>query len=328
MPTANDVTVLFVDDEADTLSALKRFLRKSPYTCRYAQSGTAAMDIMADTPVHVLVTDMKMPQMNGVTLLARVRQDYPDTIRLALSAYIMADQLLHCINTGGIFRFITKPIVPEQLRKILDEAVEYHLLRKDRIALVNELRERNGELRAALDYQKQIEVQLRELSVTDALTGLFNRRILNISLAHEIEQCKRYQEGLSCLILDLDHFKGVNDTYGHGFGDYVLSEFAARMKKVVRKADLAFRYGGEEFVLLMPHAGIEEARRIGQRIIEACKKDSFAHDGQCATVTVSIGAACFSGNGPDSGEQMLTLADRMLYQAKANGRDRIELHAT
>ena len=318
------IQVLFVDDEAFTLNALERLLRKAPYTRHYAEDGAAALELMAATPIQVLVTDMKMPQMDGLSLLKQVKEMHPDTVRIALSAYTMTGQLLPCINTGEIYRFITKPIVPEELRQALDDAVDYYLLRKDRIELVNELKEKNRKLQAALDYQEQIERQLRQLAVTDALTGLFNRRYLSVSLDHAFEQCLRYNKDLSCLMLDLDHFKQINDTYGHAFVDFVLREFSSRLKKAIRSADLAFRYGGEEFVVLLPHADLESAKVIAKRILQACRTRPFENDGQSeAVVTVSIGAACFKAHGPQTAEEMLATADKLLYAAKQGGRNQI-----
>jgi len=315
------IHVLFVDDEAFTLNALERLLRKAPYTLHYAESGAAALEKMAATPIQVLVTDMKMPQMDGLSLLRQVKEMYPDTVRIALSAYTMTGQLLPCINTGEIYRFITKPIVPEELRQALDDAVDYYLLRRDRIELINELKEKNRKLQTALEYQQQIQNQLQQLAVTDALTGLFNWRYLSVSLDHEFEQCLRYQKGLSCLMLDLDHFKQINDTYGHTSGDFVLKEFSARLKKAIRTADIGFRYGGEEFVVLLPHTDLESAKVIAERILTACRTKPFEIDGQSVAVTVSIGAACFKAHGPQTAEEMLATADKLLYEAKQSGRN-------
>jgi len=124
-----DIHILFVDDEAFTLNSLKRLLRKESYSIHYAESGAAALDIMKEILIHILVTDMKMPEMDGLTLLRHVKEKYPDTVRIALSAYTMTGQLLPCINTGEIYRFITKPIIPEELRQSIQDAIDYYLVR-------------------------------------------------------------------------------------------------------------------------------------------------------------------------------------------------------
>jgi len=318
-----DIHILFVDDEKFTLNALERLLRKSPYTRHYAENGPAALKIMAENPIHILVTDMKMPGMDGLELLEQVKKMYPDSVRLALSAYAMTGQLLPCINTGEIYRFITKPIIPEELRQAINDAIDYFLIRKDRIALVNELKQKNEKLRQAIAHQKQIEKQLQRLAVIDDLTGLYNRRYFTTSLEREFEQGRRYNKGLSCLMMDLDHFKQINDTCGHAFGDFVLREFSNRLKKNLRSTDFAFRYGGEEFVLLLPHTALKNALILGERILQSCRTEPFQDDGQSLSATVSIGAVCFNHHQPETPKNMIIMADKKLYQAKETGRDRI-----
>lgn len=176
----------------------------------------------------------------------------------------------------------------------------------------------------ALERQKQIEEQLRHLAVIDGLTGLYNRRYLDVSLQNAFEQCKRYRQDLSLLMLDLDHFKQVNDTFGHDFGDTVLKEFAFRLKNVIRSADIAFRYGGEEFTVLLPHADVSRARVIAERALAACSGKAIAHSECATTVTVSIGAVSYRHHQPSTPKDMLIMADRLLYQAKQNGRNRVE----
>jgi diguanylate cyclase (GGDEF)-like protein/PAS domain S-box-containing protein len=158
----NDIHVLFVDDEPDILSAIKRLMGRENYAVRFAGSGVEALSIMAAMPIHIIISDMKMPEMDGSTLLRHVKEIYPDTVRMALSANLQFDQLLHCINTGEIYRYITKPTKPEELKQALRDAMNYYLVRKDRIALVLELQEKNEKLRQVLEQEKKVEWQLRK----------------------------------------------------------------------------------------------------------------------------------------------------------------------
>jgi phosphoserine phosphatase RsbU/P len=168
-----NIQMLFVDDEELTVNALKRFLHKSQYALYFAQSADEGLTIMASTPIHIIVTDMKMPVMDGLSLLRVVKKKYPDTVRLALSAITLPSQLLPCINTGEIFRYITKPIDPEELRTVLQEAVDYYLSRKDRIEFIAELREKNEMLRQALIRQEQPVGELKASMVREKqLMGL------------------------------------------------------------------------------------------------------------------------------------------------------------
>jgi len=323
-PLREDIHILFVDDEELTLKALARFLRNEPFCLHFAGSGAKALDIMAQTLIHILVTDMAMPQMDGLELLRQVKDKHPDSLRLVLSAHTTAHQLLPCINTGQIFRYITKPVDPAEFRGTIREAISYHRMRSDRILLVNELKLKNEKLRQATLMQQHIANQLRRLAVTDELTGLFNRRHLTESLNHEFEQCRRYGTDLSCLMLDLDHFKSVNDTYGHAFGDLVLWEFSSRLKETMRSSDLGFRYGGEELTVLLPHIPLEKALVFGERILQSCRTTPFQYQDRSIIVTVSIGIACFKHHRPQTPEEMLQIADRLLYEAKQGGRDRIK----
>jgi len=137
------ISVLFVDDEASTLSALARFLRKDSYDLHFATGAAEALHTMAATPIHILVTDMQMPSMGGLSLLNIAKKKYPDTVRLALSAFTSPAQLLPCINSGKVFRYITKPVEPGELRRNLLDAGDYVMMRKNNRELVRELQEKN-----------------------------------------------------------------------------------------------------------------------------------------------------------------------------------------
>ena len=327
-----DINIIFVDDEDLILSSLKRLLRKEPYTIYYAQSGEEALEIMEKNRIQILVTDMKMPGMDGLALLREAKDKYPDMVRIALSAHTMTAQLLPCINTGEIYRFITKPISPEELRNALMDASDYFMMRTDRIELINELKGKNEQLRVALERQQYVENQLRQLTITDPLTGLFNRRYLDVSIEHSFEKCKRYNEELSCLMIDLDHFKAINDNFGHDFGDFVLKEFALRLKSVIRSADIAFRYGGEEFTVLLPRTDLDQALLVAKRILSVCSNTPFNEsnndtlltaDIKSAFVTTSIGAASFRYHQSLSPKDLIIVSDKMLYLAKQNGRNQV-----
>jgi PAS domain S-box-containing protein len=155
-----DIAVLFVDDEPDILRAVERLLSRENYAQYFVESGADALALMATMPIHILVTDLKMPGMDGLTLLRQVKELYPDTIRMTLSANMQTGQLLHCINTGEIFRYITKPTDPEELKQAIQDAIHNFLVRKDRITLVLELQKKNQKLQQVLEQRKIIERQL------------------------------------------------------------------------------------------------------------------------------------------------------------------------
>lgn len=157
-----EITVLFVDDEPSVLNSLKRFLIREPYQQRFAKSGAAALEMMAKEPVHVIVSDMKMPEMDGLSLLKRVKENYPETIRMVLSGFSHVENIIPAINTGEIYRYINKPLEPSSFKETLYSAIDFYLLNLDRKELVNKLRVRNHALEKALNEKKLAEKSLEK----------------------------------------------------------------------------------------------------------------------------------------------------------------------
>ena len=174
-----------------------------------------------------------------------------------------------------------------------------------------------------LDLQERLRIQ----SIREPLTGLFNRRYLEESLARELARCERRGLPLSVMMMDLDHFKAFNDLHGHVGGDTLLSGFGQLLLKLARAEDIACRYGGEEFTLILPETDLETARERAESIRAAVGAMRIRHMGQeLPAVTVSIGIAAFPRHGRE-GEQLIHLADQALYHAKRKGRDRVEAAA-
>ena len=169
--------------------------------------------------------------------------------------------------------------------------------------------------------------------LTDTLTGLHNRRYLETRLEEELARARRYRLPLRCLFLDADHFKGINDTWGHAVGDQVLVETAQRVKACLRASDIATRYGGEEFALILPQTGMDEAQHLAERIRLEVAGTSVAvvDDGRPLGITLSIGVSeilpgVHDGDLRALGQRVLAQADAALYQAKAQGRNRVVCH--
>ena len=170
-------------------------------------------------------------------------------------------------------------------------------------------------------YNK-VRVQLASMVLTDPLTGCLNRRGLDQAIAREISRATRTGAELSVLAVDLDHFKAINDTYGHAAGDVVLREFGALLVHNARTSDLVARAGGEEFLILLPDADSAGAQRAATRLCESVRGHPFLVDGRRITVTVSVGVASATAIGNDpSGRTMISRADDALYEAKRGGRD-------
>ena len=161
------------------------------------------------------------------------------------------------------------------------------------------------------------------LSITDGLTGLWNRRLFDLRINEELQRAIRFQEPFGLLLVDLDHFKGVNDRYGHQAGDAVLVELARRLTDATREVDVVTRFGGEEFALILPKTPVPGTMRLASKVREVVADEPFAAGNALIPVTVSVGAAAYPDHGL-SGTDLLAAADGALYRAKANGRDRVE----
>jgi diguanylate cyclase (GGDEF)-like protein len=173
--------------------------------------------------------------------------------------------------------------------------------------------------------EQRLQEALREIEILssyDALTGLYNRRALQDQLETEIARGHRYGNPLSLVLLDFDHFKQVNDTYGHLCGDHVLKEIAQRVTRVVREADVAARYGGEEFAVILPHASLPDARMVAERLRHAVEDKPVVWDEHEVPVTISVGVSELSEATEDA-YALLGAADKALYAAKVGGRNRV-----
>jgi two-component system, cell cycle response regulator len=178
--------------------------------------------------------------------------------------------------------------------------------------------EKAYELETAVEGQEH----LRHLAETDALTGCFNRRALMEKLEQEMDRAARYATMLTCMMIDIDNFKQINDTYGHLVGDRVLKQLANLLRREQRSVDIVARYGGEEFVVLLPETTITESRNFAERILRRVAGHDFGEAGQPVRVTISIGVASFPDERVGDGDSLLRLADGHLYRAKSEGRNR------
>jgi two-component system cell cycle response regulator len=163
-----------------------------------------------------------------------------------------------------------------------------------------------------------------EMAITDALTGLFNRRYMETHLAGLVEQAASRGKPIAVLVLDIDYFKAINDGHGHDAGDDVLREFSLRIRKCIRNIDLACRYGGEEFVVVMPETDIAVAAMVAERLRRRIATEAFAiqQGSKNLDVTISIGIAALNG-ADDNAAAILKRADTALYRAKRDGRNRV-----
>lgn len=178
---------------------------------------------------------------------------------------------------------------------------------------------------SAMDEEANYHAVVHELMTRDSLTNAFNRSYLIPIVEQELDLCRKQGNHFSLVILDIDHFKKINDRYGHLVGDEVLRVFCERIRQELRNHDMLARFGGEEFVLACPRTGLAEAARIAERVRLAIASQPFHTQGGAITVTCSLGVACSNGEDFRSCDALVSAADEQLYSAKKSGRNRVQM---
>jgi diguanylate cyclase (GGDEF)-like protein len=295
---ARNGRILVVDDAMENIQILHHALRDE-HEVLFALDGEKALQIALEQQPDLILLDAVMPGMDGYAVCAALRgsprlQDIPVIFVTALS---QPEDETRALEAGAV-DFISKPF---------------------NVAVVR------ARVRSQLTIKRQADA-MRELSMTDGLTGVANRRSFNDTVDVEWRRCARAGLPLSVIMIDIDHFKLYNDHYGHQAGDACLQQVSAAMKRcATRPQDLLARYGGEEFILLLPQEGLDGTEVVAQRILDEVRKLAIPHAASptAAHVTLSMGLANVSApaDGSDA-SALIRAADANLYRAKQTGRDR------
>lgn len=291
--------VLIVDDEVGIREPIQSYLEMTGYTCFTADSGERAVELLKTEPVDAVITDIVLPGISGLELTSLIKANY-DAAVIVMTGYAQTYSYTQAVHMGAS-DFVFKPVRLEELA-----------LRLKRV-----LRERD----MARDCRLMVD-RLRQLAITDDLTGLFNSRHFFSQLAAEADRAVRYERNLALVMFDLDHFKIYNDTYGHEEGNRVLIRFGKIIKGHLRSADSGYRYGGEEFTLILPETGVLAAESVAVRIQHAMSEQRFFTDsGKTASITVSGGVTQYVPQ--ENLTDFIQRADRAMYQSKQDGRNRV-----
>lgn len=302
--------ILVVDDHPDNVEIIDARLSSRGYKVARASNGQEALDqVQAETP-HLILCDVMMPVMDGYEVSRRVKNDesLPYIPIILVTARDSTQDKVDGLDAGAD-DYLTKPVNFPEL-----EARVRSMLRIKH--LQDQLDQKNRELEVA-------NKKLRQLSITDGLTGLFNHRHVHELLHEEFERSKRSGEPIAVAMLDLDHFKRINDTYGHPTGDVILFETAHLLRETAREIDMPGRYGGEEFIAILPNTAEEAAAHFAERVRERVEQHTYRDDATEVRMTVSCGVAASPGDGIDSPASLLKRADEALYAAKESGRNRM-----
>jgi two-component system, cell cycle response regulator len=295
--------VLIAEDDPVHRRLIEHLLEGWGYTVLAAADGAAAWRLLESEPaIPLVIADWEMPEMDGLALCRAIRGRFtePYVYVILLTARDERDDMLQGFEAGAD-DYLTKPVHHSEL---------------------------NARIRAAkriLDLQQKLleaQERLRVQAMYDALTGIFNRGAVFEALRQELDRAKRQQSPLAAIMIDLDHFKQVNDQHGHLVGDQVLRETAQRIRRAVRKYDTVGRYGGEEFLVVAPGFAGAAAMDFAERLRLAFASSPIQTSGPAIPVTLSLGVVAVERGWSVELTDLLSAADDALYRAKSGGRNR------
>jgi diguanylate cyclase (GGDEF)-like protein len=324
-------TVLIVDDDPAHLRHVREGLAPQGYRFREAQDGAQALSSLREHRPDLILMDVEMPGLNGVEVCRIVKANSGEGgfgfIPIILMTARQAAGKVEGLELGAD-DYLVKPFDMLELSARVKSMLRLKALQDALLDKNRELDLKNRELDRANKELAQRREELLTLSRTDPLTGLCNRRYFEERLQEEFARTRRYGSSLSLMMLDIDHFKRVNDTFGHPFGDEVLRGVARTARAQLREVDLLARYGGEELCALLPETSPEEARRACERVresIQALRFEFVGTDGgrQEVRCTASLGLASVPSPALANAEALLRAADESLYAAKEAGRNRV-----
>lgn len=310
-----DVSIIIVDDMQFSRVVVQAALKKAGFTnIRVASRAVDALKLMEQQRPDVVLADWVMPEMDGLELTDIIRQrDEEMGIYTAIILFTAQEGIEPLVEAfdRGVDDYISKPPNPHELAARVNAAARIASLQND-----------------LLETSKQLEdtvKHLEEMALTDPLTGVGNRRLLSRQMEYHLLDASARNGGVCFVMLDLDHFKRINDSYGHDVGDEVLIGFTRRIRRTVRPTDLVARMGGEEFGIIMHYTRAENFRHSTlERMLASINQRPFKTSVGDLAVTASIGVCFYEGKGAQpSVQNLIKCADEKLYKAKANGRNQI-----
>ena len=295
--------ILAVDDTETNIDILVELLGDK-YEVMVALDGKSALEITEEEKIDLILLDIMMPEMDGFEVCNRLKSNEKtkNIPIIFLTAKTDEDSIEKAYEVGGI-DYVTKPFRPKELLARVNRELAMQKLIKD---------------------LKNSQDELRKLAATDPMTKLYNRRYFAQISAEFLELAKRNNQELSVIMLDIDKFKRINDTYGHKVGDDVIIALSKILVELKRKSDIACRFGGEEFVLLLPNTAIDGAEILAQKIRETVQNRSVkVEDDKELNFTISLGVSLVNVQNETNIEVSLKKADDALYKAKESGRNKV-----
>lgn len=293
--------ILIVDDDAGIRDSMTAFIERAGYATYSADSAEQAIDRLKEHQMEVVITDIILPGMDGLDLTDIIKNDY-DIDVIVMTGYSSEYSYEEAINKGAS-DFVFKPVRYEELLLRLKRVIKERNLTRERERMLG---------------------KLQNLAITDGLTHLYNSRHFYHQLAVEVGRALRYKHHLALLLMDIDHFKRYNDKYGHLEGDKVLVRIAQVINSCLRGMDSAYRYGGEEFTILLPETTADEAMTVAERLRAAVSEETFTPSPEIdLTITVSIGVTEYLRDEKKS--SFVQRADQAMYLSKEKGRNGVSV---
>ena len=302
---ADTTKILIVDDDALTMRGLMEALDGCGYSIETANDGVQAVEKVRTAPPDLIILDVVMPKMNGLEVCRIIKSTTESFIPIILVT-VKGD--VDSKVTGlklGADDYVAKPFNALELQARVASMLRIKAL-QDKIVAKRQ--------------------ELEALSVTDELTGLLNHRAMQQRLRDEFMRAQRYNEPLAVIMIDVDHFKRINDTLGHLYGDKVLSSLGKILSKSVREFDVVARYGGDEFLVILPQTHFSGSLAVAERIWRAVCAETVQSPKENIALSISVGVSFFPNKNVAAVEDLVGFADQALYQAKSEGRNRICLH--
>ena len=305
--------LLLVDDDTDICAFYLSVLR-GDYEVQVARNADSAYAMLDEFNPDIIVLDVDLPGQSGLDICRKIRgmtKNRPYVAIIFLTGNSSTHDILKGLEIGGD-DYLAKPCSIPEL--------------KARIKTNLRIKRMTDELEEARESLQNENRKLELLTITDELTGLYTMRFFSKRLEEEHSRACRYNYSISLIMIDLDYFKRVNDRFSHIMGSYVLSQVGARIKSQLRNEDTAARYGGDEFVILLPHTDSTGAMASGKRVADSISSPDYILDSQKTKVTASMGIYTFDGSREersDGGNKLIKNADRLLYRAKRSGRNRL-----
>ncbi|HWZ96136.1 MAG TPA: diguanylate cyclase [Candidatus Dormibacteraeota bacterium] len=299
------IKVLVADDSAVSRKLVEHTLHENRYSLIFAKSGRETLELFTEHRPDLVIVDWIMPDLTGLEICQHIRSKPHSsyTYVILLTGKSEKKSVVEGLAAGAD-DYLTKPFHDEEL--LARVGVGFRI-----IELHREIEAKN--------------LLLKELALTDPLTGLPNRRAIDDWAARQLSGAARHGFSFWVALADIDHFKTVNDTYGHEAGDTVLKTFSEILKSHSRKSDICGRIGGEEFLIVLTHTSEENAKLVIDRVRAAFEATQFNFDGNSLKVTASFGLAGFAGTRAPDFSRLVAQADAALYLAKRQGRNRLEL---